>query len=637
MLQRRTPMGNAPLESYGLIGDCQTAALVGRDGSIDWLCWPRFDSDACFAALLGTSDHGRWLVAPTAQVAEVSRRYRPKTLVLETTFETPTGIATLIDFMLPRDRTSDLVRLVRGDHGTVEMSMELILRFGYGASVPWVSRLDDGTLRAIAGPDMVLLRSTVRLRGENFRTRATFQVAAGDSVPFVLSYAPSHLPVPEPVDPHAALRDCEEFWSNWIASTNVEGPYAEAIGRSLLTLKALTYVPSGGIVAAPTTSLPELVGGQRNWDYRFCWIRDATLTLLALMDAGVYDEARAWRDWLQRAVAGSPADMQIMYGLMGEKRLTEWEVDWLPGYLGSRPVRVGNAAHHQFQLDVYGELMDTFQQARNGGLAATETGWSLQRELVEHVGREWTRPDYGIWESRGPPRHFTYSKVMAWVVFDRAINAVEQHGLPGKGEEWRDTRERIRADILAHGFDATRNTFRAAFGETTLDASLLLLAQVGFVDAKDPRFLGTVDAVERGLLIDGFVRRYDPRRASDGLDQDEGVFLACSFWLADAYASTGRQREARDLFDRLLALRNDLGLLAEEYDTSACRLVGNFPQAFSHVALINTAFNLTRITRPAEQRASGDGSIPRPPKPPREPRRPGSGPDVARPEDVREG
>ena len=623
---------SAPLESYGLIGDCQTAALVGRDGSVDWLCWPRFDSDACFAALLGTSDHGRWLIAPADGGAGASRRHRPDTLILETTFETAGGVVTLIDFMLPRGRTSDLIRLVRGDSGTVEMCMELVLRFGYGARIPWVSRLDDGTLRAVAGPDMVLLRSPVRPKGENFRTRAAFRVSAGEIVPFVLSYGPSHLPAPDPVDPHEALRECESFWCKWMAGTNVEGPYAEAIGRSLITLKALTYAPSGGIVAAPTTSLPELVGGQRNWDYRFCWIRDATLTLLALMDAGVYDEAGAWRDWLQRAVAGSPADMQIMYGLMGERRLAEWEADWLPGYLDSRPVRIGNAAHRQFQLDVYGELMDTFQQARSGGLATTETGWSLQRELVAHVAGVWTRPDFGIWESRGPARHFTYSKVMAWVVFDRAIKAVEQHGLPGKVDEWRAMRERIRADIFAHGFDPARNTFRAAYGESTLDASLLLLAQVGFIDADDPRFIGTIAAIERELMIDGFVRRYDPIRTKDGLEQDEGVFLACSFWLADAYASTGRYDEARALFERLLATRNDLGLLAEEYDPIAARLVGNFPQAFSHVALIDTAFNLTRLARPAEQRARGDGSAPRPVVPPGTPRRPGSGPKMAQPE-----
>lgn len=622
---------NAAIESYGLIGDCQTSALVGLDGSIDWLCWPRFDSDACFAALLGKPSNGRWLIATSCETVEVSRRYRRNTLILETTFRTDGGVATLIDFMLPRGRTSDLIRLVRGDEGEVPMCMELILRFGYGATVPWVSRLDDGTLRAVAGPDMAVLRSPVALWGENFKTAAMFTVSAGKIVPFVLSYGPSHLPLPQPIDCEKALADCEEFWCDWTNATKADGLHAEAIERSLITLKALTYAPTGGIVAAPTTSLPEHVGGSRNWDYRFCWIRDSTLTLLALMNAGVYDEATAWRDWLQRAVAGNPADMQIMYGIMGERRLTEWEVEWLPGYLDSKPVRIGNAAYGQFQLDVYGELMDTFEQAREGALTPTDSGWTLQLELVKHVGLSWTKPDYGIWETRGPPLHFTYSKVMAWVVFDRAIRAVEQHGLPGPIEEWRATREAIRAETCDRGFDADRNTFRAAYGETTLDASLLLLAQVGFIEATDPRYLGTVEAIERDLLVDGFVMRYDTAKSDDGLKPGEGAFLACSFWLADAYISIGRHDDARALFDRLLAIRNDLGLLAEEYDTKNRRLIGNFPQAFSHVGLINTAFNLTRAARPAEQRAKAKGADVRSPTVPRSPRRPGSGLEMAEP------
>lgn len=614
---------NAAIEDYGLIGDCETAALVGRDGSIDWLCWPRFDSDACFAALLGAPSNGRWLLSPSDDALEVSRCYRADTLVLETTFRTATGRVTLIDFMLPRDRTSDLVRLVRGDEGDVAMCMELVLRFGYGATIPWVSRLKDGALRAIAGPDMAVLRTPVTLWGENFKTAAMFTIRAGQTVPFVLSYGPSHLDAPEAVDAEAALEDCVKFWHDWTATTKTDGPHSEALKRSLITLKALTYAPSGGIIAAPTTSLPELVGGARNWDYRYCWIRDATLTLLALMNAGVYDEATAWRDWLQRAVAGNPADMQIMYGIMGERRLAEWEADWLPGYLESKPVRIGNAAHQQFQLDVYGELMDTFEQARKGGLAPNESGWELQLELVEHVGRMWREPDYGIWETRGPARHFTYSKVMAWVAFDRAIKAVERHGLAGPVDRWRATRSEMHEEICRLGFDAERNTFRAAYGETLLDASLLLLAQVGFIDCHDPRYLGTVAAIERELLEGGFLKRYNTAQTDDGLLPGEGAFLACSFWLADAYVSIGRRDDAEKLFERLLAIRNDLGLLAEEYDTVGGRLIGNFPQAFSHVALINTAFNLTRAAHPAEQRSKVNGSQTRPPKAPEEPRQPG--------------
>ncbi|MFO1080533.1 MAG: glycoside hydrolase family 15 protein [Reyranellaceae bacterium] len=599
---------HTPIEDYGLIGDCQTAALVAHSGSIDWLCWPRFDSDACFAALLGTAGHGRWLIRPSGAVTRTSRRYLPDTLILETTFETDEGRVALTDFMLPRDRTSDLIRIVRGVEGEMPMCLELVLRFGYGATTPWVSRLEDGTLRAVAGPDMVVLRTPVALWGENFKTAAMFSVAAGQSVPFVLSYGPSHLPVPRPVDAERALAECESFWCDWTRRTRCDGPHAEAIRRSLITLKALTYAPSGGLVAAPTTSLPERPGGERNWDYRFCWIRDSTLTLLALMNAGVYDEARAWRDWLQRAVAGSPADMQIMYGLRGERRLTEWQADWLPGYRDSRPVRIGNAAHRQVQLDVYGELMDTFEQARKGGLTPNETGWEIQRALVEHVGRTWSEPDSGIWETRGPPQHFTYSKVMAWVAFDRAIKAVQRHGLEGPLDEWRKTRARIHAEICDRGFDAARNTFRSAYGATTLDASLLLLAQVGFVESDDPRYVGTVEAIERELLVDGFVNRYSTDRVDDGLHPGEGAFLACSFWLADAWMSIGRRADAERLFARLLAIRNDLGLLAEEYDTRDTCQIGNFPQAFSHVALINTAFNLTRAARPADQRARVNGS-----------------------------
>ena len=603
---------SAPIETYALVGDCRTAALIGLDGSIDWLCWPRFDSDACFAALLGTPANGRWLIRPMDDSVSVSRRYRKETLVLETSFTTGTGMATLIDFMIPHQQGSHLVRLLRGVEGEVTLGMELILRFGYGAAIPWVTRGKDGALRAVAGPDMTVLRTPVALRGEDFKTSAVFTVTPEAVVPFVLSYGPSHLPEPPAIDALHALESCESFWREWSAQVTVFPPYNEAVMRSLITLKGLTYAPSGGIVAAPTASLPENIGGMRSWDYRYCWIRDSTFTLLALMDAGLYGEAAAWRDWLLRAAAGAPANMQIMYGLMGERRLTEWEADWLPGYLDSRPVRIGNAAHRQFQLDVYGELMDSFAQARAGGLAATESGWALQLALVHHVARKWREPDYGIWETRGPPRHFTFSKVMAWVTLDRAIRAVERHGLPGDVAEWRRIRTAIHDEVCLRGFDARANTFRAAYGSTTLDASLLLLAQVGFLDGADPRFVGTVTAVERELLVDGFVMRYDTGREPDGLQPGEGAFLACSFWLADAYVTLGRRAEAQALFERLLALANDVGLLAEEFDLARRRQVGNFPQAFSHVALINTAFNLTLTTHPSEQRAGKEGVTPAP-------------------------
>ncbi len=598
-----------PIEDYGMIGDCRTAALVGKNGSIDWLCWPTFDSDACFAALLGGQSNGFWLITPHEEVKSVTRRYRPNTLILETTFESAAGKITLVDFMLPHGKSSDLIRIVRCDEGEVAVCMELALRFGYGATMPWVTRLEDGTMRAVAGPDMAVLRTPAHFRGENFKTVAQFTLAKGQSMPFVLSYGPSHLDVPEPVDAAEALALCEKFWCAWTATTKTDGPHSEAIKRSLITLKALVYMPSGGIVAAPTTSLPEQFGGERNWDYRLCWLRDATLTLLAMMNAGIYDEAAAWRDWLQRAVAGSPDEMQIMYGLRGERRLTEWEVDWLPGYADSKPVRIGNAAHEQFQLDVYGELMDAFDQSRKGGLAATEDGWEFQRTLVAHVAKIWNKPDSGIWETRGPPRHFVYSKAMAWVVFDRAIKGVEKYGLKGDLEAWRKTREEIHTDICTKGFDAERNTFKAAYDGGDLDASLLLLAQTGFVEASDPRFAGTVEAIEKALLQDGFVMRYNTHGTNDGLKPGEGAFLACSFWLCDAYMSVGRLADAEAMFKRLLAIRNDLGLLAEEYEPREKRHQGNFPQAFSHVGLINTAFNLTRAEKPAEQRADGDRGL----------------------------
>ncbi len=594
------------IEDYALIGDCETAALVGRDGSIDWLCWPRFDSEACFAALLGTPENGRFRIAPTEE-ARVTRRYRDNTLILETTFETSEGAATIIDFMPVRTGyadASDLVRIVRGDRGSVRMCAELTLRFGYGRTIPWVVRLDESTLRAIAGPDMVLVRSPVKLHGEGFKTVGEFTVTAGESIPFILVHSLSHLPLPQVADPDTALAATEHFWLDWIARAHGAGRHAGLVSRSLITLKALTYRPTGGIVAAPTTSLPELIGGERNWDYRFCWLRDSTLTLLALMNAGYFEEAEAWRDWLLRAVAGSPDQIQIMYGIAGERRLSETELSWLPGYRKSPPVRIGNGAHDQLQIDVYGELFDSLHQAREGGLPQPETGWGLQLALLDHLERVWREPDEGIWEVRSQRQHFTHSKVMAWVAFDRAVQGVESHGLPGPVRHWRDACDEIRADVLANGFDRDMNSFVRSYGTRELDASLLLLAEVGFVAADDPRFVGTVKQIEERLLREGLVYRYDTLASNDGLPPGEGAFLACSFWLADAYVLMGRRPDAEALFERLTALCNDVGLLSEQYDPFGRQQLGNFPQAFSHIALVNTAFNLSAADKPAEQRAA---------------------------------
>jgi len=593
---------SAPIEDYALIGDCETAALVGRDGSIDWLCWPRFDSGACFAALLGGPEHGRWRIAPSDAHGRAERRYRGDTLVLETTFETPDGAAAVIDFM-PPGGDADLVRLVVGRRGRVRMRTELTIRFDYGASVPWVFRLADGALCAIAGPDMLVLRSPVPLRGENLTTVGEFVVEAGETVAFDLTHAPSHLPPPQPTDSAAALAGTEAFWRGWTSRCIPVGPWTEAVKRSLIVLKALTYSATGGIVAAPTTSLPEELGGTRNWDYRFCWLRDSAFTLLALIDAGYTEEAAAWRDWLLRAAAGSPSQMQIMYGLAGERYLPERELPWLPGYAGSRPVRVGNAAAGQFQLDVYGEVMDAMFQAVRAGLPPHPQGWGVAGALLEHIERVWTEPDEGIWEVRGPRQNFTHSKVMAWVAVDRAVRSAERFGHAGPIERWRRLREAIHRDVCAQGYDAALGSFVQAYGSKQLDASLLLLPIVGFLPPEDPRIRGTVAAVERRLMVDGLVRRYDTAAVDDGLPPGEGTFLACSFWLADNYALQGRLTEARALFERLLALRNDVGLLAEMYDPVAGRQVGNFPQAFSHVALVNTALNLARARGPAEQRA----------------------------------
>jgi GH15 family glucan-1,4-alpha-glucosidase len=591
------------IEDYGLIGDCETAALVGRDGSVDWLCWPRFDSPACFAALLGTPEHGRWILHPADDVRRSTRRYRDHSLILETTFETDSGAVTLVDFMPPRGDNSDVVRLVRGDSGRVRMSMQLVLRFDYGSVVPWVSRLADGTWRAIAGPDMVVLRAPVKLTGRDFTTVAEFDVGAGETVPFVLTYGASHKPPPKPIDPLESMRGTEAFWKEWASRATADGEWCDAVHRSLMVLKALTYAPTGGIVAAVTMSLPEQIGGPRNWDYRFCWLRDATLTLLALMNAGYADEARAWRDWLLRAAAGLPQQLQIMYGLAGERQLREWEVTWLPGYEQSKPVRVGNAAHGQLQLDVFGEVMDVLHQARRGGITRDKSEWPFQRAMLKHLTQIWTEPDEGIWEVRGPRQHFTFSKVMAWVAFDRAVKSAELFGLEGPVDRWRAIQNQIHAEVCARGFDHARGCFVQSYESKQLDASLLMLPSTGFLPPSDPRIKQTIEAIERDLLCDGFVMRYDTGETEDGLPPGEGVFLACSFWLADAYVMLGRVDEARELFERLLELRNDLGLLAEEYDTRLRRQVGNFPQAYSHVALVNTAHNLSHAAKPVHQRS----------------------------------
>jgi GH15 family glucan-1,4-alpha-glucosidase len=591
------------IEDYAMIGDLASAALVGRDGSIDWLCWPRFDSDACFAALLGKPEHGRWSIAPQDGAARITRRYRPDTLILETRFETETGAATLIDFMPPRGQHAHVIRIVKGERGKLTFCNELILRFSYGAIVPWVTRVDDVTLRGIAGPDMAVLRTPARMRGENFKTVGEFTVAPGEEVPFVLSFARSHQDVPEPVDVWERLGATENFWTKWASRNKIEGPWNDAVTRSLIVLKSLTYAPTGGMAAAPTTSLPEFIGGPRNWDYRYCWLRDATLTLLALMNAGYYDEAQKWRDWLLRAAAGSPRQIQIMYGLRGERRLTEWQVAWLPGYENSQPVRIGNAAHTQLQLDIFGEVMDALHQARQGGLGANEAGWAMQREFLLHLSRIWHEPDEGLWEVRSGREHFTHSKAMAWLAFDRAIRSAETYGLPGPIAEWRALRERIHEDVCSNGFNTELGHFVRAYGSKELDASLLLLPAIGFLRPNDPRMVATIEAIERRLLVDGLVLRYDSATASDGLPAGEGVFLACSFWLADAYLMLGRRDEALKLFNYLLSLRNDVGLLSEQYEPRTRRLVGNFPQAFSHLALVNTASNLANYRKPAEQRS----------------------------------
>ena len=578
------------IEDYAVIGDMHTAALVGRNGSIDWLCLPRFDSGAAFAALLGTPNHGRWLLAPIEGVERITRRYRGDSLVLETTFVTSTGTIRLVDFMPPRGREPDLIRLIEGVEGEVAMHMELVIRFDYGTVVPWVSR-QDGALRAIGGPDAMALWTPVETRGVDLTTQADFTVRTGEQYPFVLMWYPSHELLPTPLDAGQALKDTEAWWRDWSARFSYEGPARDLVYRSAATLKGLTYAPTGGIVAAATTSLPESIGGVRNWDYRFCWLRDAAQTLRALIDCGFISEAAAWRDWLVRAVAGDPNQLQIMYGAAGERRLTELELPWLPGYENSSPVRIGNLAVTQLQLDMYGEVLDALHHARLAGLAANEEGWSLQRAMLRRLTTLWREPDEGIWEVRGQPRHFTHSKVMAWLAFDRGVRAVEDGACDGPAGQWRAERDAIRLDVMQHGFDAGRQCFTQYYGSRELDASLLTLPLVEFLPATDPRMLGTVAAIERELLRDGLVYRYStaPDGRVDGLPPGEGAFLPCSFWLVNNYLLQGRIDEGRALFERLCGLANDVGLLAEEYDPNSRRLLGNFPQAFSHISLVNSA------------------------------------------------
>ncbi len=583
------------IEDYALIGDLQTAALVSRTGSIDWCCFPRFDSGACFAALLGEPEHGRWLLSPAVPVRRSSRRYRHDTLILESIFETDDGTVRAIDFMPPRGEAPDIVRIVECLDGTVPMRSELVIRFDYGKIVPWVRRVDHARV-AIAGPDALCFRTPVEVRGEEMTTVSEFDLAEGERIPFVLTWFPSHRPLPDETDAEEALRDTEDYWLDWARDCNHHGDYHEEIHQSLLVLKALTYAPTGGIVAAPTTSLPEWIGGVRNWDYRYCWLRDATLTVVAMLNAGYADEALAWRQWLLRAVAGDPADVQIMYGLAGERRLEERELDWLPGYQGSRPVRTGNAASSQLQLDVYGELLDALYQTRAHGGPADDAAWSLTRVLIEWLEDGWRQEDAGIWEVRGPYRHFTHSKLMAWVAFDRAIRSHEEFGREGPFERWRAVREEIHAELLSRAWSSEKKAFTQSYDSQELDASLLLMPLVGFLPATDERVVSTVAAIRRELTVDGLLLRYRSHDDGDvdGLPSGEGVFLPCSFWLAEVLALQGRDDEARELFERLLDLRNDVGLLAEEYDPGAGCQLGNFPQAFTHLALVSAALALSR-------------------------------------------
>ena len=592
------------IEDYAVLGDLQTAALVGRSGSVDWLTFPRFDSSSCFSALLGSREHGRWSIAPHSGGPATERRYRRDTLILESEWQVDGGRVRVIDFMPPRETKPDIVRIVEGVEGRVHMRTELVIRLDYGSVVPWVRRLDAESLLAVGGPDGLLLRTPVELHPDDKTHVADFTVKAGDRVPFVLTWFPSHEDLPEPVDAEEALEETESYWHEWLGGCKYEGDYRDAVHTSLIVLKALTYRPTGGIVAAPTTSLPERIGGGRNWDYRYCWLRDATFTLYALMNAGFIEEAAAWRDWLLRAVGGDPANAQILYGIGGQRRIPEYELDWLPGYAGSKPVRVGNAAAEQFQLDVYGEVMDALHQARLHDIGPDQHAWSLQQILLEFLEGAWDRPDEGIWEVRGGRRHFTHSKVLAWVAFDRGVQTVERLGLDGPVDRWRQLCAEIHEEVCREGFNVELNSFTQSYGSSDLDASTLLIPLLGFLPPDDPRVIGTIDAVQRDLMRDGFVERYKTAEQNevDGLVGREGVFLPCSFWLVDALLMLERDDEARALFDKLLGVSNDLGLLAEEYDPSAKRQLGNFPQAFTHVGLVNSAYNLSEHSGPMHQR-----------------------------------
>jgi GH15 family glucan-1,4-alpha-glucosidase len=594
------------IEDYAMIGDCETAALVNREGSIDWLCWPDFSSSACFTALLGSEENGFWQIAPKGKGWKSTRKYRDHTLVLETTFESDDGAVRLIDFMPIRERNSDVVRIVEGIRGKIDLCMKLALRFDYGRTVPWVNAIEDG-IRAVAGPNLAVLHTSVPVHGENLQTVADFSVSEGERVWFTLTYGESFVADPEPIDAKQALEDTEEFWSRWIAQLTYDGRYADVVERSLITLKAMTFRPTGGLVAAMTTSLPECIGGTRNWDYRYCWLRDTTFTLLAMTTAGYFEEAAAWQDWLLRAVAGSPDQVQIMYGLKGERQLVEWEIDWLQGYENSRPVRIGNAAASQMQLDIYGEMLDTFFHALHGMGQHTEQDFRVLILLLDHLETIWQQPDEGIWETRGGPQQFTYSKVMAWVAFDRAILIAQKLDAEAPLEKWEKLRDTIHEEICRKAFNKEKNAFVQFYGSNQLDAALLQMPLVGFLPASDPRIRGTIDAIERELMPGGFVLRYDTGKVQDGLPPGEGVFLACSFWMVSCLKAIGREKDAQALFERLIGLCNDVGLLSEEYDVDRKRLVGNFPQAFSHISLINAAFDLEGKDG-ARQRAHRQGA-----------------------------
>ncbi|MBU4611832.1 glycoside hydrolase family 15 protein [Achromobacter sp. GG226] len=584
-----------PISDYALLGDCETAALVNRHGGIDWLCWPRFDSQACFTRLLGEEDHGHWRIAPLTGGPCATRRYLPGTLVLESRFDTDTGAVRVLDFMPIREHAgqspSSVVRLVEGIEGSVDMCMELVIRFDYGRTVPWLSRLSDGSLRAVAGPDAVVLDTPVRTHGKAFKTFAEFTVKAGERVPFSLTYHASHLPRPPSPKADEALAQTVAFWERWSRQSRYEGPWQDPVNRSLVTIKALTYAPTGGIVAAPTASLPEHLGGERNWDYRFCWLRDATFTLSSLLAAGYTDEAADWCDWLLRAVAGVATQMQPLYGIAGETRIEEYTLDHLPGYHGSQPVRIGNAAYTQLQLDMFGSVIATFHEARRAGVTMHHDAGAMQVHLLRQLEKVWHKPDEGIWEVRGEPQHFVHSKLMCWVAFDRAVRSAEAFGLRGPVDQWKATRAKLREEILARGYNEKLGAFTQAYGGKTLDAAVLLMPLVGFVKPDDPRMLSTVKAIESGLKSDGLILRYDSEDCTDGLPPGEGAFLACSFWLADNYILQGQRDKAQSLFEHLLSMRNDVGLLAEEYDPRTRQQLGNFPQAFSHFALIDTAFH----------------------------------------------